>query len=56
MAQISALNAKNWATADATDQIIPTMMKSLMRGANFTATVNKANTQLQNVLNTGSES
>jgi hypothetical protein len=56
VAQFSALNAKNWATADATDQIIPTMMKSLMRGANFTATVNKANTQLQNVLNTGSES
>ena len=32
------------------------MMKSLMRRADFTATVNKANTQLQNVLNTGSES
>ena len=32
------------------------MMKTLMQGANFTATVNKANTQLQNVLNTGSES
>jgi N,N'-diacetylchitobiose transport system substrate-binding protein len=54
--QISPLNAKNWGTADATDQIIPTMMKSLMRGANFQATVAKANTQLQNVLNTGSES
>jgi N,N'-diacetylchitobiose transport system substrate-binding protein len=54
--QISPLNAKNWATADATDQIIPTMMKSLMQGANFTTTVNKANTQLQNVLNTGSAS
>ena len=54
--QISPLNAKNWATADATDQIIPDMMKSLMQGANFTATVNKANTELQNVLNTGSES
>ncbi len=59
--QISPLNAKNWATADTTDttdttdEIIPTMMKSLMQGANFTATVNKANTQLQNVLNTGSE-
>jgi len=26
-----------------------------MQGANFTATVNKANTELQNVLNTGSE-
>ncbi len=54
--QISPLNSKNWGTADATDQIIPDMMKSLMQGANFTATVNKANTELQNVLNTGSES
>jgi len=54
--QISPLNSKNWATADATDQIIPDMMKSLMQGANFTSTVNKANTELQNVLNTGSES
>jgi ABC-type glycerol-3-phosphate transport system substrate-binding protein len=54
--QISPLNSKNWGTADATDAIIPTMMKSLMQGANFTATVNKANTQLQNVLNTGKES
>jgi ABC-type glycerol-3-phosphate transport system substrate-binding protein len=54
--QISPLNSKNWATADATDAIIPTMMKSLMQGASFTATVNKANTELQNVLNTGSES
>ena len=54
--QISPLNSKNWATADATDAIIPTMMKSLMQGASFTATVTKANTELQNVLNTGSES
>ena len=53
--QISPLNAKNWATADATDQIIPTMMKQLMNGAPFAATVSKANTQLQNVLNSGSE-
>ncbi len=53
---ISPLNAKNRAIADATDQIIPTMMKSLMRGDNFTATVSKANTPLQNVLSTGSES
>lgn len=53
--QIAPLNSKNWATADATDQIIPDMMKSLMQGASFTATVNKANTELQNVLNTGSE-
>src|SRR5262245_25473398 len=37
--QISPLNNKNWAVADATDAIIPTMMKALMRGANFTATV-----------------
>jgi len=54
--QISPLNSKNWGTADATDQIIPDMMKSLMQGANFTSTVNKANTELQNVLNTGNES
>ena len=53
--QIAPLNSKNWATADATDAIIPTMMKSLMEGANFSATVSKANTELQNVLNTGSE-
>ena len=31
--QISPMNAKNWATADATDLIIPTMMKQLMKGA-----------------------
>ena len=30
--QISPLNSKNWATADATDAIIPTMMKALMQG------------------------
>ncbi len=53
--QIAPLNSKNWATADATDAIIPTMMKSLMLGANFTATVSKANTELQNVLITGNE-
>jgi ABC-type glycerol-3-phosphate transport system substrate-binding protein len=53
--QISPLNSKNWATADATDAIIPTMMKALMKGAPFAATVNKANTELQNVLNTGHE-
>jgi N,N'-diacetylchitobiose transport system substrate-binding protein len=54
--QISPLNSKYWATADATDSIIPDMMKSLMEGANFTATVSKANTELQNVLNTGNDS
>jgi len=54
--QISPLNSKYWTEADATDAIIPTMMKSLMQGANFSATVDKANTELQNVLNTGSES
>ena len=51
--QISPLNSKNWATADATDAIIPTMMKALMKGAPFTATVNKANADLEKVLNTG---
>ena len=45
-----------WATADTTDEIIPTMMKSLMQGANFTATVDNANTRQQKVLNTGSKS
>jgi ABC-type glycerol-3-phosphate transport system substrate-binding protein len=54
--QISPLNSKYWATADSTDEVIPTMMKSLMEGASFTPTVDKANTELQNVLNTGSES
>jgi ABC-type glycerol-3-phosphate transport system substrate-binding protein len=54
--QISPLNTKNWGTADATDQIIPNMMKALMQGASLTTTVNQANTELQNVLNTGSES
>jgi ABC-type glycerol-3-phosphate transport system substrate-binding protein len=54
--QISPLNSKNWGTADATDAIIPTMIKSLMQGANFQSTVAKANTELQNVLNTGQES
>ena len=54
--QISPMNAKNWGTADATDAIIPTMMKALDRGANFQATISQANTELQNVLNTGQES
>jgi ABC-type glycerol-3-phosphate transport system substrate-binding protein len=55
--QISPLNAKNWSTADSGDfNIIPAMMTSLMHGANFAATVAQANTELQNVLNTGSES
>jgi ABC-type glycerol-3-phosphate transport system substrate-binding protein len=54
--QISPLNAKNWATADSTDYVIPTMIKALMNGASFGPTVSKANTELQNVLNTGSES
>jgi N,N'-diacetylchitobiose transport system substrate-binding protein len=51
--QISPLNAKNWAIADTTDAVIPTMMKALMQGANFSQTVDKANTELQNILNTG---
>jgi len=55
--QISPLNSKNWATADTGKyNIIPTMMKDLEEGQNFTTTVNTANTELQNVLNTGSES
>jgi len=54
--QISPLNTTNWATADTTDLIIPTMLKSLMQGAPFASTVANANTELANVLNTGSES
>jgi len=54
--QISPLNAKNWSTADSTDYVIPTMIKALMKGAPFAATVAKANTELANVLNTGNES
>ena len=53
--QISPLNAKNWSTADATDAIIPTMMKALDRGADFATTVSQANAKLQSVLNTGQE-
>jgi N,N'-diacetylchitobiose transport system substrate-binding protein len=55
--QISPLNAKNWATADNGQyNVIPTMLKALMNGADFQSTVAKANTELQTVLNTGSES
>jgi N,N'-diacetylchitobiose transport system substrate-binding protein len=54
--QISPLNAKNWSVADETDEIIPTMMKSLMTGAPFAPTVAKANTEITDVLNTGQES
>jgi ABC-type glycerol-3-phosphate transport system substrate-binding protein len=56
-AQISPLNAKNWATADTGQYfIIPDMLKSLMNGASFATTVASANSKLQTVLNTGSES
>jgi len=55
--QISPLNAKNWPTADTGQYlIIPTMLKALDNGADFNSTVAKANTELQNVLNTGAES
>jgi ABC-type glycerol-3-phosphate transport system substrate-binding protein len=55
--QTAPLNAKNWPTADNGKlNIIPTMLKSLMQGAPFASTVASANTQLQNVLNTGSAS
>jgi ABC-type glycerol-3-phosphate transport system substrate-binding protein len=54
--QISPLNTTNWATADTGKyNIIPTMMKELESGASFQSTVSQANTELQNVLNTGSE-
>ena len=55
--QVSPLNAKNWPTADnGKYYIIPDMLKSLMNGAPFAATVASANSQLQTVLNTGTES
>ena len=55
--QTAPLNAKNWATADNGKlNIIPTMLKQLMQGAPFDSTVAAANTQLANVLNTGSAS
>ncbi len=55
--QIAPLNAKNWPTADTGKYyIIPDMLKSLMDGAPFAATVAAANSQLQTVLNTGTES
>ena len=45
-----------WPTADTGQYlIIPTMLKKLMTGAPFDSTVAAANTQLQNVLNTGSQ-
>jgi ABC-type glycerol-3-phosphate transport system substrate-binding protein len=54
--QISPMNSKNWGTADTgKDNIIPNMMKALESGADFQSTVSQANTQLQNVLNTGNE-
>jgi len=55
--QVSPLNAKNWPTADTGKYyIIPDMLKSLMNGAPFQSTVASANSQLQTVLNTGTES
>jgi N,N'-diacetylchitobiose transport system substrate-binding protein len=55
--QTVPLNAKNWPTADNGQYlIIPTMLKGLMNGAPFASTVATANTQLQNVLNTGNPS
>ena len=55
--QTAPLNAKNWPTADNGNyNIIPTMLKQLMNGAPFASTVSAANTQLQNVLNTGKPS
>jgi ABC-type glycerol-3-phosphate transport system substrate-binding protein len=54
--QIAPLNNANWATADTGKyNIIPTMMKELESGASFQSAVSQANTELQNVLNTGSE-
>jgi ABC-type glycerol-3-phosphate transport system substrate-binding protein len=55
--QVSPLNAKNWPTADTGKYyILNDMLKSLMNGAPFQSTVASANSQLQTVLNTGTES
>jgi ABC-type glycerol-3-phosphate transport system substrate-binding protein len=55
--QVSPLNAKNWPTADTGKYfIIPDMLKSLMNGAPFDSTVAQANSQLQTVRNSGTES
>ena len=54
--QISPFNAPNWDVVDTTDEILPTMTKSLEQGAPFASTVAKANTEMTNVLNTGKES
>ena len=51
--QIAPFNAKYWTIVNTTDQILPTMMKALEKGANFQSTVSAANTKMQNVLNTG---
>jgi ABC-type glycerol-3-phosphate transport system substrate-binding protein len=54
--QTSPFNAKNWPTADTGKYfIIPDMLKSLMHGAPVQSTVASANSQLQTVLNTGTE-
>jgi ABC-type glycerol-3-phosphate transport system substrate-binding protein len=54
--QVAPLNAKNWPTADTGKYfIIPDMLKSLMNGAPLQSTVASANSQLQTVLNTGTE-
>jgi ABC-type glycerol-3-phosphate transport system substrate-binding protein len=54
--QTSPLNAKNWPTADTGKYfIIPDMLKALMNGAPLQSTVASANSQLQKVLNTGTE-
>jgi ABC-type glycerol-3-phosphate transport system substrate-binding protein len=55
--QIAPLNAKNWPTADTGKYfILNDMLTSLMKGAPFASTVAAANSQLQTVLNTGTES
>jgi N,N'-diacetylchitobiose transport system substrate-binding protein len=54
--QIAPFNAPNWDVVDTTDEILPTMTKSLEQGAPFASTIAKANTEMTNVLNTGKES
>jgi ABC-type glycerol-3-phosphate transport system substrate-binding protein len=53
--QIAPFNSPEWDVVDTTDQILPTMTKSLEQGAPFATTVAKANAEMTSVLNTGKE-
>jgi ABC-type glycerol-3-phosphate transport system substrate-binding protein len=53
--EIAPFNSPEWDVVDTTDEILPTMTKSLELGAPFASTVARANTEMTNVLNTGKE-